>query len=238
MKKSLRVTSQWLGGLALLLLVGTVSCQLNAQMGGTPTQADEQVFAQSGHYHDGQFVNGQPTQLMTGGTQLGAMRQLLFHRSPQVNPPGPLPMHSLDSLTLTRPTPGLAQVTWFGHSASLVELAGRRVLLDPVLSIKMGPIRGVAPVRYNPQVPITAEKLPFIDAVLISHDHYDHLDYQTIQTIKDKVGVFCVPLGVGAHFRRWGVADSHIREVSWGIRSSCRGYYSSASPRGTMPVGG
>ena len=217
MKKFLRRAGKLLAGfIALLLLAGTAFCQLSPQLGGTPTKAERAAFAHSGHYRDGRFANPQPTQVMTGGSTLGAMRQMLFGKSPQVSPPGALPMRYLDSLTLARPAPGLVQVTWFGHSASLVELAGRRVLLDPMLSIRMGPVPGVAPTRYNPRVPITAEKLPYLDAVLISHDHYDHLDYRTVLAIKDKVGVFCVPLGVAAHLRRWGVADAHIREVTWG----------------------
>ena len=217
MRKFFRPAGKVLASLlVLLLLAGTAFSQLSPQLGGTPTKADRQAYARSGHYREGKFFNLQPTQLMTGGSQLGALGHMLFGKSPQANPPGPLPMRYLDSLSLTRKVPGLVRVTWFGHSASLVEMAGHKVLLDPMLSIKMGPVPGVAPVRYNPRVPITAAQLPYIDAVLISHDHYDHLDYQTIRTLKDKVGVFCVPLGVGAHLRRWGVAETHIRELNWG----------------------
>ena len=217
MKRFLRTAGKIVAVLfGLLLVAGTAFSQFSPQLGGTPTKAEQQAYARSGHYRDGKFFNPQPTEIMTGGSQLGALRRMLFDKSPRATPPGPLPMRYLDSLALTQPAPGLARVTWFGHSASLVELAGRRVLLDPMLSIKMGPVAGVAPVRYNPRVPIAAAQLPYIDAVLISHDHYDHLDYQTIRTIKDKVGVFCVPLGVGAHLRRWGVAEARIRELNWG----------------------
>ena len=217
MKKFLRRTAKLLGGLVLLLLLAvTAFCQLSPQLGGTPTKTEKAAFVRSGHYRDGRFFSPQPTEVMTGGSTFGAMRQMLFDKSKQANPPGPLPMRYLDSAALAHPAPGLVQVTWFGHSASLVELAGRRVLLDPMLSIKMGPVAGVAPVRYNPRAPIAAEKLPYIDAVLISHDHYDHLDYRTVLALKEKVGVFCVPLGDAAHLRRWGVAESHIREMNWG----------------------
>ena len=217
MRKFLRLTGQLLGGFILLLvLAGTAFCQLSPQLGGTPTKAEQATFTRSGHFRDGKFGNPQPTEQLTEGTTAGAAWQTFFHKSPQARPPGPLPMRYLDSAALAHPAPGLAQVTWFGHSASLLELGGHRVLLDPILVIKMGPVRGVAPVRYNPRVPITAEKLPYIDAVLISHDHYDHLDYETIRALKDKVGMFCVPLGQAAHLRRWGVAAGHIREVTWG----------------------
>jgi L-ascorbate metabolism protein UlaG (beta-lactamase superfamily) len=85
-----------------------------------------------------------------------------------------------------------------------------------MLSVKMGPLSWITPKRYNTELAITAEKLPHIDAVLISHDHYDHLDYQTILRIKDKVGHFYVPLGVGAHLLAWGVAPERVTELDWG----------------------
>jgi len=198
--------------LAVLLVAGVAFAQLSPQLGGTP----KQDYTASGHYKDGEFYNPVPTSVMTGGSQFAALRHMLFDKMPDKKPPGPLPMQFLDSLTITQKTPDLVRVTWFGHSASLVEIAGQNILLDPMLSIKMGPIGGVAPTRYNPRVPIAAEQLPAIDAVLISHDHYDHLDYQTVLKIKEKTKHFYVPLGAGAHLLRWGVPATKITEVTWG----------------------
>jgi L-ascorbate metabolism protein UlaG (beta-lactamase superfamily) len=197
--------------LAVLLVAGVAFAQLSPQLGGTP----KQDYTASGHYKDGEFYNPIATSVMTGST-LKMVQHMLFDKTPDKKPPGPLPMHFLDSLTITRKGPDLVRVTWFGHSASLVEIAGQNILLDPMLSIKMGPIGGVAPTRYNPRVPIAAERLPAIDAVLISHDHYDHLDYQTVLKIKDKTKHFYVPLGAGAHLLRWGVPATKITEVTWG----------------------
>ncbi|MBF9237842.1 MBL fold metallo-hydrolase [Hymenobacter sp. BT683] len=189
---------------------------LSPQFGGKPSKADVAVYEKSGHYQDGEFVNLVPTEELTEGSTLGILWKFLFRKDPHATPAGPLPMQPLDSLAITKKTPDLVRVTWFGHSASLVELAGKNILLDPMLSIEMGPVNWATPNRYNPNLPISAEKLPPIDAVLISHDHYDHLDYQTIRRIKDKVAHFYVPLGIGPHLRAWGVAPERIIEMNWG----------------------
>jgi L-ascorbate metabolism protein UlaG (beta-lactamase superfamily) len=204
-----------LGVVALLLLAGVAFANLSPELGGKPTKAQQQAYAQSGHYLDGEFQNLVPTTMMTGGSTFSALWRFLFAKNPAAAPAAPLPFQRLDSLSITRKTPEMVRVTWFGHSASLVEIAGQNILLDPMLSVKMGPLSWVTPTRYNPQLAITAEQLPPIDAVLISHDHYDHLDYQTILRLKDKTAHFYVPLGVGAHLLAWGVAPEKVRELDW-----------------------
>jgi len=205
------------GLLGVLLLTAVAFNFLSPELGGKPTTEERAQFAKTGHYQDGEFQNLQPTRALTGPSLPGLYWKLLTHPAPpNTQPPGALPLQKLDSLAITRKTPEMVRVTWFGHSASLVEIAGQNILLDPMLSVKMGPSSLVTPKRYNSELVIRPEQLPAIAAVLISHDHYDHLDYQTVRKIKDKVGLFCVPLGIAAHLRRWGVAPAHIREVNWG----------------------
>ncbi|GAA3939640.1 MBL fold metallo-hydrolase [Hymenobacter algoricola] len=198
-----------------LLLAGVAFANLSPELGGKPTKTQKRAYARSGHYKNGEFHNLVPTTLMTGGSTVSALWKFLFAKNPHAAPAGPLPTRPLDSLSITRKTAGLVRVTWFGHSASLVEIAGRNILLDPMLSVEMGPLSWVTPNRYNPQLAITAEQLPPIDAVLISHDHYDHLDYQTILRLKEKTAHFYVPLGVGAHLLAWGVAPAKVHELDW-----------------------
>ena len=189
---------------------------LSPQLGGKPTAAERARYAQSGHYRDGEFVNLVPTSVATGKSFAATMWKFIFAKDPRATPPQPLPTNPLDSLAITRKTPEMVRVTWFGHSASLVEIAGQNLLLDPMLGVEMGPVSWATPRRYNRTLALAPEKLPPIAAVLISHDHYDHLDYATIRTIKDKVGRFFVPLGIGPHLRRWGVPAARITEMNWG----------------------
>ncbi|MBD2722511.1 MBL fold metallo-hydrolase [Hymenobacter armeniacus] len=221
------------GGILGTLLIGVVAfTNFSPQLGGTPTRLEKQAFAKSGHYDEkkGEFVNLIPTREMTGGSMPSVLWKFLFHKSPQAAPPGPLPMRPLDSLAIVRKTPDVVRITWFGHSASLLEIAGQNILLDPMLSVEMGPVSWATPNRYNRELVITPEKLPYIAAVLISHDHYDHLDFRTIEKIKDKVGQFYVPLGIGAHLRAWGVPRERITEMNWGDQATLPGLLLHCTP--------
>jgi L-ascorbate metabolism protein UlaG (beta-lactamase superfamily) len=106
------------------------------------------------------------------------------------------------------------RVTWFGHASTLVEVDGMTLLIDPLWSERASPVSWAGPKRWYP-APIAIADLPKIDAVLISHDHVDHLDYQTISAMKSWSNVFVVPLGVGAHLVHWGIPESRIIELDW-----------------------
>ena len=91
----------------------------------------------------------------------------------------------------------------------------KNILLDPMFSEVPAPHPALGKKRFQKELPIKIEQLPFIDYVFISHDHYDHLDYQSIKKLKQKVSRFFVPLGVGAHLKKWGVEESRIQEFNW-----------------------
>ncbi len=106
------------------------------------------------------------------------------------------------------------RVTWLGHSTVLVEVEGVRILTDPIWSERASPLSSVGPRRFQaPPVPL--EGLPPIDAVVISHDHYDHLDEATVRWLGGRGVRFFVPLGVSAHLLAWGVEASQITELDW-----------------------
>ncbi len=128
-------------------------------------------------------------------------------------PEAPLP--ALDPLAAwgKPPDTGL-RATWLGHSTVLIEIDGLRVLTDPVWGPRASPSRLAGPKRFQP-VPVALRAVPPIDLVLVSHDHYDHLDYPTIRELAKMQVPFVTSLGVGAHLEAWGVAPERITELDW-----------------------
>jgi L-ascorbate metabolism protein UlaG (beta-lactamase superfamily) len=123
---------------------------------------------------------------------------------------------------LATPPPSGLRVTWLGHSTTLVEIDGHRVLTDPVWGERASPLPWLGPRRwYSPPLPLA--DVGSVDAVVISHDHYDHLDRATIVAIKDWPTTFVVPLGLGAHLAAWGVPEARIVELDWWDRTTVRG---------------
>jgi L-ascorbate metabolism protein UlaG (beta-lactamase superfamily) len=128
-------------------------------------------------------------------------------------PLGPLPsMNPLDAWS-RRPASGL-RATWLGHSTVLLEIDGLRVLTDPVWGVRASPARLAGPKRFQP-VPVELRALPPLDLVVVSHDHYDHLDYPTIRELAHIDVPFVTSLGVGAHLEAFGIAPERIVELDW-----------------------
>lgn len=131
-------------------------------------------------------------------------------RSPEIAPD----IVSLnDQSFLGRPESGF-RVTWLGHSTLMIEMEEKKILIDPVFSDRASPFQWVGPKRFH-EVPITIEELPTLDAVVISHDHFDHLDHNSIEKLISKTKFFYVPLGIGAHLEGWGVSKEQIVEMDW-----------------------
>lgn len=134
--------------------------------------------------------------------------------APNTIPATPPPIAARGKSDLDVPPGTGLRITWFGHSSLLVEIDGERLLLDPVWGERCSPLRFMGPKRFHP-APIALADLPPLSAVVISHDHYDHLDYPTILQLNALHTRFIVPLGVGAHLEYWGVPASQIEELEW-----------------------
>src|SRR6267143_3731274 len=128
-------------------------------------------------------------------------------------PRGPLPsMNPLE--TWARPPASGLRATWLGHSTVLIEVEGLRVLTDPVWGPRASPSRLAGPKRFQP-VPVRLRAMPPVDVVIVSHDHYDHLDYPTMRELAKGSVPFVTSLGVGAHLEAWGVQPERIVELDW-----------------------
>ena len=172
----------------------------------------ERVLA-SPRFVDGAFRNTVArTPVMKRGSGLGTVGQFLFGGERRT-PPAPLPADD-PRAAWERPADSGLRATWLGHSTVLVEIDGLRILTDPVWGDRASPSRFAGPKRFQP-VPVPIAALPPLDAVIISHDHYDHLDYPTILALAERDVPFYTSLGVGAHLESWGIAPARIVELDW-----------------------
>ena len=160
------------------------------------------------------FGNLQPVLagLRDPGVPMPTLREFLYGGERR-SPPGPLPsMNPLEHWA--RPPASGLRATWLGHSTVLIEIDGLRVLTDPVWGRRASPSRLAGPKRFQP-VPVRLGAMPPVDLVVISHDHYDHLDYPTIREMAKRDVPFVTSLGVGAHLQAWGVPPERIVELDW-----------------------
>ena len=192
-----------------------VAREIPAAMGGDPTRGERgERMRNSPRYRDGVFHNP-PAAVRAHETPAGRtiVRELLFGKELR-HPSQPIPL--VQDVTADGPASQTLAVTWLGHSTTLVEIEGARVLFDPVWSERCSPTQSVGPRRMH-RPPLEIAELPPIDVVVISHDHYDHLDMHSVQEIAaEQPDVrFLVPLGVGAHLERWGIERYRFAELDW-----------------------
>lgn len=199
-----------------VVLAGSTGC---ATFGGTPDT--HEMDSARGAIYDARravFVNAR--RLERKGPPWKAIGQTLFGDA-QTSPEGEVPIASPVEAWKSPPASGL-RLTWMGHSTALVEIDGARVLTDPIWSERASPSTLVGPHRFHaPPAPL--EALPPIDAVIISHDHYDHLDHETTVALAAQGVPFFVPLGVGSHLAKWGVPADQITELDWWGRAQVPG---------------
>lgn len=196
----------------VVLLAGSISVFLHRPDFGRLPQGERlERIQKSPNYRDGQFHNLHPTELMTSGKgRFRAMWDFLFDKREYVRPEDPISAVKTDLKQLPA---GLSWMVWFGHSSYLLQLDGKRILVDPVfyqaapVSFVNKPFKGTD--IYKPA------DMPDIDLLVITHDHWDHLDYRTVTELKDRIGRVVCPLGVGEHFEYWGFDKNSLVELDW-----------------------
>lgn len=166
---------------------------------------------QSPNYRDGRFRNQEAGPMMTGDkSRLRGILEFLFRKREGLRPQDAVPAIRTDLRALDSKSNLLV---WFGHSSYLIQAEGRRTLVDPVfrsaapLSLLNRPFKGTD--IYRP------EEMPDIDYLIVTHDHWDHLDYRTVRELKERIGTVICPLGVGEHFEYWGFDPAKIVELDW-----------------------
>jgi L-ascorbate metabolism protein UlaG (beta-lactamase superfamily) len=200
--------------LAILSILAVVAgCHLLQVFGEAPSEEEAAAYGKLPYFKDGQFQSPEPMQShpdrSTGRGPSGWIRFAL----PNPNAPdAPLPKVMLEASSFAA-VPAELAAWWLGHSSLIIELEGKRLLVDPVFG-NAAPVPGI--VRRFTDAPIERDELPPFDYVLITHDHYDHLEYATMRALRGKDVQFVVPYGVGPHLRKWGIDARRIHEIGWG----------------------
>lgn len=223
--RGLRIILGILCVLVIILVIAFLFIKLWPPFGGKASKEDQKDYAKRAeNYKDGKFYN-------TGDFSI--MRKVEGStKNPFVSTKDEIPETKLPAQKpefLSNPSAEDLTITWFGHSTVLIQMNGINILTDPVFSECASPVSMVGPKRFS-ELPITTEELPHIDVVLISHDHYDHLDYETIKAIDQKVDAYLVPLGVENHLERWGIDEDKVQNFAWWEDTKINGLSITSTP--------
>ncbi len=212
MKKTLKTIKYSLLLAGILVVAAYISaCSSFGQLPDLSKTSVAKPIVASPQWNGTQFVNTLDQEPVDSWK---ALKTLFLTPNPNATPSPELQFESTDTTVYQDlPVSGL-RVTWLGHSTFLLEIDGKRILVDPHWSERASPFSFLGAKRFYPS-PLAIEDLPPIDAVLISHDHYDHLDMETVKRLKGHELRWITPLGVGSHLRYWGVPANKITELDW-----------------------
>lgn len=197
--------------LAILLLIGgSAMVILNLpSFGKLPTGERLERIKRSPNYRNGEFQNLEATiQLTSERSFLANLYQFLFTEIPEARPKQKIPVVQTDLSAVAD-----GSLVWLGHSSYFLRIGGKSILIDPVFHAA-SPFSFLIP-PFDATYHYTAEDIPAIDLLIITHDHWDHLDYKTVTAIKNRVGKVLAPLGVGSHLEYWGYDPARLVELDW-----------------------
>jgi L-ascorbate metabolism protein UlaG (beta-lactamase superfamily) len=195
-----------------LIIVGIWGYLQHPKFGKLPSGERLERILKSPNYKDGQFQNVSPTPGLVEGTSVWKVYyEFIFKKFPETNPIDTIPSVKTDLKNLN---PDENVMVWFGHSSYFIQINGKKFLVDPVLSGNASPVPNTNRSFMGSEI-YTVSDLPDIDFMLITHDHYDHLDYETMLEIKPKVKKVITGLGVGEHLEYWGFKPEIMTELDW-----------------------
>lgn len=201
-----------------LIITGTILLYFStgrmAQFGASPKGARLERILKSPNYDGTAFVNKHNVTLSFSMSDYGSMLKHMIFGDEQRTPEITIPVHNLTRSDFDGDTNEDLHFTWLGHSTVLLEIDGKTILTDPVFSKRTSPVSFIGPSRFHP-VPLAIEALPPLDVVIISHDHYDHLDMKTVKKLAESGVTFVTALGVGAHLESWDIDAKQIVELDW-----------------------
>jgi L-ascorbate metabolism protein UlaG (beta-lactamase superfamily) len=196
------------------VLSGMAYLHFNPQFGGKLTKELKQSYSRSKQWDGKQFVNTHETTMDIDVADIPSLLYANFTNTEVRAPKAALPMEPFN-LNAWETSAADFQFIWFGHSVGLMRIGQKNVLIDPMFGDDTSPVGPVRTRRYTDSTLQIIARLPYIDAVCITHDHYDHLDYDSFKLLLNKVGHYYVPIGVKRHLLRWGVPEARISSFDW-----------------------
>ena len=221
--KIVRVLIKIIITILILILLVFLFLKIWKPFGATPSKEDKKDYEERAtNYKNGLFNNERDFKMIYNDDK----------ENEYVSKKGMIPTDDLHTATPSykeNPSIDDFNITWFGHSTILMQMHGMNILIDPVVSEKASPVSFAGPSRFS-DIVMEIEDLPNIDIVVISHDHYDHLDYKTIKEIDSKVDKYIVPLGIENHLERWGVDKDKIINLAWWEEVNINGLLIACTP--------
>ncbi len=187
---------------------------MTKQFGGRVTKALQQHYEQSSNWRDGRFQNIEETTMNISILTLPKILYRQFCQTEGRTPKKAIPFHHLNKHDLQSSRPGI-KMAWYGHSAILLHINNYTILIDPMFGPNAAPSAPFSIKRFSNGLLTVLDHIPQIDLVLLSHDHYDHLDLASINVIKQKAKTFFTALGVKRHLVSWGIEAAKIKEFDW-----------------------
>ncbi|MEZ4827949.1 MAG: MBL fold metallo-hydrolase [Bacteroidia bacterium] len=187
---------------------------MSIQFGGKITKADLARYALSPNWKDGSFKNQEETSVGPEFYKIPGMIYKQIRGKKESEPASPLPVIPFEKNVFLNPSPAF-RFAWYGHSAVLLRISGKTLLIDPMLGPNASPIGPITTRRFSENTLQLIDDFPEIDILLLTHDHYDHLDMDSIEKLKPKTQRYFVALGVKRHLVSWGVAPELITEFDW-----------------------